>query len=116
MITKSTNSAFIALELQALLKEKQIWKIYFVGLSIDLCLGSTIRSASDLKVADHVDQNGKVLRGDIILVEDGTAAWAKKEGKYDADTVLGVHIESLRGEFARVVTTQEALEEIGNRE
>jgi nicotinamidase-related amidase len=113
VISKNTNSAFITPDLQELLKQKQIWKIYFVGLSVDLCLGSTIRSASDLQVADHVDENGKVVKGDIVLIGDATAAWAKFGGKYDAETVLGAHIESLRGEFARIVSTEEALKEIG---
>lgn len=80
---------------------------------MDLCLGSTIRSASDLQVADHVDGNGEVVRGNIVLIGDATAAWAKFGGKYDAETVLGVHIESLRGEFARILSTKEALKEIG---
>lgn len=113
VIPKSTNSAFVTSELQDLLKEQQIWKIYFVGLSVDLCLGSTIRSASDLHVVDHLDANGEVVRGDIVLIGDATCAWAKIGGKYDAETVLGVHIESLRGEFARIVSTTETLKEIG---
>lgn len=96
-----------------MLKRKQIWKVYFVGLSIDLCLGSTISSASDLRIADHVDEDGKMVEGDVVLIEDATGAWAKRGGKYDADTVLGVHLESLRGEFARIVKTAEVLNEIG---
>lgn len=113
VISKSTNSAFLTPELADLLGKRGIWKLYFAGLSIDLCLGSTIRSASDLKVADHVDGGGETVGGDIVLVGDATAAWAKHGGKYDAETVLGVHIESLRGEFTRVVDTEEVLKEIG---
>lgn len=83
-----------------------------MGLSVDHCLGSTVRSASDLKVADHVDKDGNVVAGDIVLVGDATAAWAKHEGPYDAETVHGVHVQSLKGEFARVVDTEDILREI----
>ena len=79
---------------------------------MDHCLGSTVRSASDLKVADHVDGDENVVAGDIVLVSDATAAWAKNGGIYDAQTVHGVHVESLRGEFARVVDVEEVLREI----
>lgn len=113
MIKKSTNSAFMNPTLGELLKEKQIWKIYFVGLSLDWCLGSTIRHASDLAVTDHVGDSGEVVKGVIVLVEDGVAAWAKKGGKQDAETVHDVHVDSLRGEFARVLNTKEVLEELG---
>lgn len=80
---------------------------------MDLCLGSIIRSASDLQVTDHVEEDGEVVKSDIVLVEDATAAWTKVGGNYDAETVYGVHIESLRGECARVVSTEQALKKIG---
>jgi nicotinamidase-related amidase len=113
VISKSSNSAFITPELEKLLREREIWKVYFIGLSVDLCLGSTIRSASDLGVADHTDEEGNLIKGDIILVEDATAAWAKKDGKFDAETVHGVHVESLKGEFARILSTEQVVSEMG---
>ena len=116
IIIKSTNSAFIKPDLGQLLKKKQIWKIYFIGLSLDWCLGSTIRHASDLGVADHVDEDSKLVKGDIFVVEDAVAAWEKKGGKFDAETVHGVHIECLRGEFAKVVDTKSLLKELGGME
>ena len=64
-----------------------------MGLLVDLCLGSTTRSTSDLRVADHVDGNGEAVKGGIILVEDVTAAGAKKGGRYHAETVFGVQVE-----------------------
>ena len=64
-----------------------------MGLCVDLCLGSTTRSASDLRVADHVDGNGEAVKGGIILVEGVTAAWAKKGGRYHAETVFGTQVE-----------------------
>lgn len=100
-----------------------------MGLSVDLCLGSTIRHGSDLRVADHEvyekelagkgeegmkgREGKKVVKGDIVLVEDATAAWAKYEGGYDADLVHGVHVGSLKGEYARVIRTEDVLTEIG---
>jgi hypothetical protein len=45
-------------------------------------------------------------------VAEAPGAWAQKGGRYDAETVLGVHVESLRGEFARVVKTYEVFGEI----
>ncbi|KAL5320374.1 hypothetical protein ACEPPN_011175 [Leptodophora sp. 'Broadleaf-Isolate-01'] len=125
VFSKSTNSAFIRLptpepepelELEKYLREKEIWKIYFVGLSVDLCLGSTVRSASDLGVADHVDAEGRVVKGDLVVVEDAVAAWAKHGGKFDAETVCAVHLESLKGEFARVVRVADVLAEMGLEE
>ena len=112
VFSKSTNSAFVKPELGAYLKEKDIRRIYFVGLSIDMCVGSTIRHASDLAIGSYVNGEEESVRGDIVLIEDAVAAWAKHGGSYDAETVHGVHVESLRGEFARVVTTVEALKEL----
>lgn len=58
-------------------------------------------------------EGGKLIKGDIVVVEDAVAAWEKKGGKFDAETVHGVHIECLRGEFARVVDTKGVLKELG---
>ncbi|KAH7364754.1 putative isochorismatase family hydrolase [Rhexocercosporidium sp. MPI-PUGE-AT-0058] len=116
VFSKSTNSAFITRftpELEAYLKEKEVWRIYFVGLSVDLCLGSTVRSACDLGVADHVDVEGRVVKGDLVVVEDAVAAWAKRGGKFDAETVCAVHVESLKGEYARAVKVADVLAEMG---
>ncbi|KAH8602818.1 Isochorismatase-like protein [Bisporella sp. PMI_857] len=110
--SKSANSAFVEPALGTWLQDRQIWKIYFAGLSVDLCLGNTIRAASDLGVADHVEEDGILVKGDIVLIDDATAAWAKHGGKYDADTVHGVHVESLKGEFTRTASTDQVLEEI----
>ena len=49
-----------------------------------------MRSASDLGVAIHLDEDGKVVKGGIVLVEDAVAAWAKRDGNFDAMTVCEV--------------------------
>jgi hypothetical protein len=41
---------------------------------------------------------------------------AKHGGKYDAETVHGVSVESLKEDFCRVVTTEEVLKELGIHE
>jgi nicotinamidase-related amidase len=107
---KTVNSAFVKNDVRNYLKEKEIWKIYFAGLTTDHCVSTSIRMGSNMGVADHIDGEGKVVKGDIVLVEDAVATWAK--GRFDAETVHAVNVESLRDEFARVVTLDEALKEI----
>jgi len=113
---KTTNSAFQGSDLGEYLRAKKCWKIYFAGLSVDHCLGTTVRHASDLDVGKHVDARGENVPGQLMLIGDATAAWAKHGGKYDAETVHGVHLESLKGEFCRVLTTEEVLKELGIHE
>lgn len=113
---KATNSAFQSSDLGDFLKAKQIWKVYFAGLSVDLCLGSTVRHASDLDVGKHQNADGEVINGQLMLIEDATAAWAKKGGNFDAETIHGVHVESIRVEFARVLTTEDVMRELGAQE
>ncbi len=64
--------------------------------------------AGNLHVTDHVDGKGNVVEGEVVLVEDATACWRKVEGKWDAEVVHAVHVESLR-EFANIMTTEEVL-------
>jgi len=59
------------------------------------------RGASDLGVA-RIAEEGEVIKGDIVLVKDDTAAWENFGGKWEA---------SMRGEFARVVDTEGVLRE-----
>lgn len=59
--------------------------------------------AGNLKVADG--EHGE--EGEVVFVEDATAAWKKGEGEefFDAEVVHRVNAESLR-EFATVVKTE----------
>lgn len=109
VITKNVNSSFIDTNLEQLLREHSIWKLFIVGLSTDHCVSTTTRMAANLHVTDHIDEHGRRVRGEVILVEDATAAWAK--GRWDAETVHAVNVESLR-EFARVRTTGDVLSEL----
>ncbi len=108
VITKNVNSAFIGTNLESLLREHfgedgGSGKVYIVGLTTDHCVSTTTRMASNFKIV------GK--DGEVVFVEDATAAW-KKDGKssFDAETVHGVHTESLR-EFATIGKTGDVMEE-----
>ena len=43
-------------------------------------------------------------KGEVVFVEDATAAWKKSEDGFDAELVHQVNVESLR-EFATIETT-----------
>lgn len=112
VIVKSVNSGFIGTNLEEVLRGHfggKAGRLWLIGLTTDHCVSTTTRMASNLGVADGVD--GK--KGDIILVEDATAAWKKGEGDqyFDAETVHKVNVESLRNEFAIIAKTANALDE-----
>jgi nicotinamidase-related amidase len=111
VITKNVNSAFIGTALETVLKENEIWKLYIAGLSTDHCVSTTTRMAGNLHVTDRVGEDGAVVEGEVVLVGDATAAWEKPGGKWDAETVQAVHLESLT-EFARVTTTEDVVREL----
>jgi len=67
--------------------------------------------AGNLHVTHHVGGDGDVVEGEVALVGDATAAWEKPGGKWDAETVQAVHLESL-AEFARIVTTRDVVGEL----
>lgn len=114
VFSKHVNSSFIGTRLEELLKERQIWRLFIQGLSTDHCVSTTTRMAGNLHVCDHVDEEGKRIQGEVILVEDATAAWAKPDGKWDAETVHAVHVESLK-EFATVLTTEQAIRQVNEK-
>lgn len=110
VISKSVNSAFIGTNLEVLLKEHEIRTLYIAGLSTDHCVSTTARMAGNLHVADWQDGEGKEVQGDVVVIDDATAAWSKHGGAWDAETVHAVHIESLR-EFARIARTELVVKE-----
>lgn len=111
---KSTSDAFAArgqTGLREYLAEKDVRKVVFCGVAVDLCLGSTVRGASDAGVGDYV-LGGEKVKGDLVLVGDATAAWKKHGGAFEAEVVHGVHVESLKGEYVRVVGTEDVVKEL----
>ena len=111
VITKTVNSAFIGTDLEAVLRANDIWTLYIAGLSTDHGVSTTTRMAGNLHVTDHVGADGSVVRGQVVLVGDATAAWEKPGGKWNAETVQAVHLESL-AEFAWVVSTRDVVGEL----
>jgi nicotinamidase-related amidase len=111
LITKTVNSAFIRTPLESILRENEIWRLYIAGLSTDHCVSTTTRMAANLHVTDHEGEGGQLVEGEVVLVGDATAAWEKPGGRFDAETVMAVHLESL-GEFARVASTEDVVREL----
>lgn len=72
--------------------------------------------AANLGVADveveGADGEKRTDKGDVVLIEDATAAWKKPGGEWDAEVVHKVHVESLR-EFVRIAETADVAGEIG---
>lgn len=65
--------------------------------------------AGNLRVCHAIDKDGKRgEQGEVVLIEDATAAWKKSDDGFDAELVHKVHVESLR-EFATTKKTQEVL-------
>lgn len=52
-------------------------------------------------------ENGE--KGEVVFVEDATAAWKKSEDGFEAELVHKVHAESLQ-EFATIEKTENVLE------
>ena len=105
VITKNVNSAFIGTNLESVLREHygvEGGELYIAGLTTDHCVSTTTRMAGNLKVVGQ--------GGEVVFIEDATATFKKDEtSPYDAETVHGVHAESLR-EFASVRKTDEVIE------
>ncbi|RDL36043.1 Isochorismatase-like hydrolase [Venustampulla echinocandica] len=97
--SKTVNSSLIGTTLAADLRARHIKTLYVCGLVVNHCVGTTVRMAANLHVVDFDGEED----GKIVLVSDATAAWNR--GVYSAETVHGVHVESLKSEFCEVELT-----------
>lgn len=111
-MTKNVNSAFIGTDLEGVLRshfQGSRGTLYIVGLSTDHCISTTTRMAGNLWVCNaRDDAGGRGEQGEVVLIEDATAAWKKSDDGFEADLVHKVHVESL-GEFASIKKTDEVL-------
>jgi len=99
VIGKSVNSAFIGTDLESRLKDMSADRLIIFGLTTQHCVSTTVRMAGNLGFRTY-------------LVGDATAAFPIRQADgqvIDAETVHRIHLASLDGEFATVISTQEAV-------
>jgi nicotinamidase-related amidase len=99
VIGKSVNSAFIGTDLETRLRKVGSNRLVIFGLTTQHCVSTTVRMAGNLGF-------------ETFLVGDATAAFpiVGTDGAFtDAETVHRIHLASLDGEFARVISTDDAV-------
>lgn len=97
VLEKHVNSAFIGTDLEERLRAAGVSDLVVAGLTTDHCCSTTARMASNLGFATW-------------FVADATATYAR--GDFDAETMHRTALASLDEEFARVLTTAEAIAEL----
>ncbi|KAL1954877.1 hypothetical protein VTO42DRAFT_466 [Malbranchea cinnamomea] len=99
---KNVNSAFVGTRLGQETRARGVKQLLVAVLTTDHCVSTSVRIPANLGVAGE--------DGRIILVEDSCSTFAK--GPYDAATVHGVSVETLRGEFAEIWKTADVVAEL----
>ena len=105
VIKKNVNSAFIGTDLETILRERSIRRLYICGITTDQCVSTTTRMAANLCVCDQGDE-----KGDVVLVGDCTAAFGY--AGFESELIHKVHEVTLAHEFCRLVDTATAVKEI----
>ncbi|MDF0715065.1 cysteine hydrolase family protein [Muricauda sp. 334s03] len=101
---KNVNSAFIGTDLEISLKAQNITDLVIAGLTIEHCISTSVRMASNLGF-------------NVVLVSDATAAFDKigyDGNKYPADVIFHAELANLKGEFATIMDTDTLLDELDN--
>lgn len=97
VLDKRVNSAFIGTDLEERLQDAGADQVVVVGLTTDHCCSTTARMAGNLGF-------------ETWFVADATATHAR--AGFDAETMHQTALASLDGEFARVMTTAEAMQRL----
>lgn len=109
VVEKNVNSCFIGTDLESMLRNNRIQTLYITGITTDHCCSTTARMAGNLHVCDTVSENGTTIPGRIVFIGDATYCFEKPGGKWDAETVHAVNVESLR-EFADIESTDNVVQ------
>jgi nicotinamidase-related amidase len=103
VLEKCVNSAFIGTDLEERLRDSGATTVVIAGITTDHCCSTTARMSGNLGF-------------DTLFVGDACATFPRvgPDGQtYNADLMHGTAIASLNGEFAEVVTTEEAVDRLG---
>lgn len=95
---KSVNSGFIGTGLESYLRERGIDGLVIAGITTNHCVSTTTRMAGNLGFQ-------------TTLVSDACATFDFKDeqGVIPAETMHRIGLAELRGEFAEILTTAEAI-------
>lgn len=99
---KTVNSAFIGTNLEVSLKAQNITDLVIAGLTIEHCISTSVRMASNLGF-------------NVILVSDATAAFDKvgyDGNKYPAEVIFHAELANLKDEFATIMDTETLMDEL----
>nr|WP_297782749.1 cysteine hydrolase family protein [uncultured Allomuricauda sp.] len=99
---KTVNCAFIGTDLEARLKALNITKLVIAGLTIEHCISTSVRMASNLGF-------------NVLMISDATAAFDKvgyDGNTYPADVIFHAELANLKDEFATIMDTETLMEEL----
>ncbi|WP_242535690.1 cysteine hydrolase family protein [[Muricauda] lutisoli] len=99
---KTVNCAFIGTDLETRLKRMGITNLVIAGLTIEHCISTSVRMASNLGF-------------NVVLASDATAAFDKMGydgNKYPADVIFHAELANLKDEFATIMDTHTLLGEL----